>query len=138
MFAGIFKKGLTAKALDGVREWQGPVMPDAKIFSFSLSFAADRLAPDTRTAADRLLGEFRDQTAGSATVLRTFGFEGSAARAMLATIYLLTRAAYPRKVFSNLVDAEAWLTTLHPDTAPINAAARWLAARDTGPAEASP
>ncbi|MEM6993619.1 MAG: hypothetical protein AAF721_24105 [Myxococcota bacterium] len=130
IFAGVFQKGLTAQVLDEVRAWQHTVMPEEPIFSFSMSFAAERLEPDVRAATDRLLAEFRDRTAAAATVLRVFGFEGSAARAMLATIYLFTRAAYPRKVFSNLAEADQWLRSIHDDGADIDAATRWLTAQD--------
>jgi len=126
IFACIFYKGLSAATLDAVREWQGPIMPAEPIYSFSMSFAADRLAPDVAAAADRLLLQFRDQTAGSATVLRVFGFEGSAARAMLGTIHLVTRAAYPRKVFSNVADGTAWLTKLRGECPHVAAADVWL------------
>ncbi len=136
VFAGVFHKGLTAKALDDVRHWQHGVMPEQKLISLSLSFAAQRLAPDVGQAADRLLAEFRDRTAASAQVMRAVGFEGSAARAMLATIYLLTRAAYPRKVFSSLAAGEAWLRSLSEDPddhTAIDAASQWLSRFDLAP-----
>lgn len=126
VFAGLFGKGLTAQSLGEVLDWQHTVMPGQPIMSFSLAFAAERLTDDTKAAADRLLAEFRDDTCASATVMAVEGFEGSAARAMLATIHLLTRAKYPRKVFCVVDDAQQWLLDQDGDVDAIRAAGTWL------------
>ena len=126
VFAGVYYKGLSAKALDKLRVWQHGVMPSDPILSYSLSFAAQRLDEDTKKATNQLLADFRDQTRASATILATEGFDGSAARAMLATIYLLTRAAYPRRVFANVADAHKWFEHDFGDVEKIGAATRWL------------
>jgi len=127
VFAGVYYKGLSAKALDKLRSWQHGVMPGQPILSYSLSFAAQRLDEDTKSATNRLLADFRDQTRASATILATQGFDGSAARAMLATIYLLTRASYPRRVFANVTDAHKWFAHDFGDVDKIESATRWLA-----------
>lgn len=127
VFAGVFSSGLTARAFDDVLAWQRPVMPAEPIVQFNLAFGAHRLAPDVQAAADRLLTEYGPRTRASATVLAATGFQASAARAMLATIYLLTRLAYPRRVFADVPDAEAWLLATVTTPAPVVAAARWLA-----------
>ena len=126
IFAGVYYKGLSARALDKLRAWQHGVMPSEPILSYSLSFAAQRLDEDTKNATNRLLADFRDRTRGSATILATQGFDGSAARAMLATIYLLTRAAYPRRVFAKVADAHKWFKHDFEDVKSIGAATRWL------------
>ena len=126
VFAGVYYQGLTHASLTEVLDWQLGVMPSEPIISYSLAFAAERLAPDAKDAADRLLREFAPQTCASATVLSAAGFQASAARAMLATIYLLVKVAYPRKVFSTVSDAESWLMTQRDDGGPIYAASRWL------------
>lgn len=127
VFAGVYSSGLTARAFNDVLEWQRPVMPDEPIVQFNLAFGAHRLAPDVQSAADRLLTEYGPRTSASATVLAASGFQASAARAMLATIYLLTRLAYPRRVFADVADAETWLLATVKTRASVNAAARWLA-----------
>jgi hypothetical protein len=127
VFAGVYYDGLTARAFDEVLAWQGPVMPAEPIVQFNLAFGAHRLAPDVQAAADRLLTEYGPRTSASATVLAATGFQASAARAMLATIYLLTRLAYPRRVFAEIPDAEAWLLGTVRSHAAVKAAAHWLA-----------
>jgi hypothetical protein len=59
-------------------------------------------------------------------VLTASGFQASAARAMLATIYLLTRVSYPRRVFADVHEAEAWLASLGKYPKAIAASAMWL------------
>ena len=127
VFAGVYHKGLTPESLDAVLQWQSGVMPDEPIISYSLAFAADRLESKVQAAADRLLAEFASRTKASAIVLSAAGFQASTARAMLATLYLVSRVSYPRKVFSTVADAEIWLMTLREDGDPIYASARWLA-----------
>lgn len=127
VFAGVYSNGLTARAFDDVLAWQRPLMPAEPIVQFNLAFGAHRLAPDVQAAADRLLTEYGPRTSASATVLAATGFQASAARAMLATIYLLTRLAYPRRVFAEVPDAEAWLLATVDARGPVTAAARWLA-----------
>ena len=127
VFAGVYYQGLTETSLREVLEWQRGVIPDEKIISFSLAFAAELLEPDVKDAADRLLREFAAQTRASATVLSAAGFQAAAARAMLATIYLLVRSTYPRKAFSTVSDAETWLMEQADEGGgSIYAAARWL------------
>lgn len=127
VFAGVYGTPLTAEAFDEILAWQAPLMPAEPILQFSLAFGAHRLAPEVQAAADRLLIAYGPRTCGSATVLSATGFQASAARAALATIYLLTRVSYPRKVFAEVAEAEVWLRSLgkYPDA--ITAAARWLA-----------
>jgi hypothetical protein len=126
VFAGIYGSPLTADAFDEVLHWQRPLMPSEPILQFSLAFSAHRLQPDVQAAADRLLTEYGPRTCGSATVLTASGFQASAARAMLATIYLLTRVSYPRRVFAEISEAEAWLVSLGKYERSIAASAMWL------------
>jgi len=126
VFAGIYGSPLSAEAFDEVLHWQRPLMPAEPILQFSLAFSAHRLQPDVQAAADRLLTEYGPRTCGSATVLTASGFQASAARAMLATIYLLTRVSYPRRVFADVGEAEAWLTSLGKYSRSIAASALWL------------
>lgn len=127
VFAGIYGSPLTAKAFREVHAWQGPVMPEEPIMQFSLAFGAHRLAPDVQSAADKLLTAYGPRTCASATVLSASGFQASAARAALATIYLLTKVSYQRRVFANVSEAEAWLVSLDKYRPSVRAAGRWLA-----------
>lgn len=126
VFAGAYGSPLTADALDQVLHWQRPLMPAEPIMQFSLAFSAHRLAPDVQSAADRLLTEYGPRTCASATVLTASGFQASAARAMLATIYLLTRVSYPRRVFADVSEAQQWLVSLGKYERSISASAMWL------------
>ncbi len=126
VFAGIYRAPLIAEASEELRVWQGPVMPDEPIAQFSLAFGVHRLAPEVQAAADRVLTAYGPRTCVSATVLVASGFQASAARAMLSTLYLLTRVAYPRRVFASVAEAESWLSSLGKYRKSIAASARWL------------
>ena len=128
VFAGVFESPLTAKAFDEVRKWQPKAMPTdgTKIISFSLAFGAHRIPDDVKQAADRLLTEFGQETAASVNVLRAEGFQASAARAMLGTIYLSIRVNYPRKVVATVAEGESWLVSKVGESKSLYDAARWL------------
>ena len=128
VFAGVYNKGLYPSAFEDLLRWQHGVMPASPIVSYSLAFGSERLDKPTTAAANRLLAEFRDQTRASVTIVASQGFDGSAARAMLATIYLLTRAAYPRKVVADVASGHAWLRSQMSDPSPLERATRWLEA----------
>lgn len=127
VFAGIYEAPLNAEAFDAARRWQAAVMPDTRIIHFSLAFGAQRLAPQVQAAADRLIHAFADRTCLAATVLKADGFQAATARTMLATIYLVSRVPYPRRVFGEVEDAASWLLGQHGDAQSIRAAARWYA-----------
>ncbi len=134
VFAGVYHSGLTAAGFDEVSAWQAPKMPAEPITQFSLAFGAHRLAPDVQAAADRLITTYGPRTCASATVLSATGFQASAARAALATLFLLTRVSYPRRVFASVAEADTWLTslaTLGRHRPSIAAAAHWLADVET-------
>lgn len=131
VFAGVYDSPLTARGFDDVLRWQPSVMPHSeKIVAFSIAFGAHRLPPDVQAAADRLLATFAPQTAASLNVLVAQGFQASAARAMLGTIYLLTRVSYPRKVVASVTEGERWLRSVVGESPHLTSASIWLRARE--------
>jgi hypothetical protein len=141
VFAGVYESPLTATAFKQVLTWQRKVMPkEDKIIPCSIAFGAHRLPPDVKEAADRLLAEFGPQTAASVNILIAEGFQASAARAMLGTIYLLTRVSYPRKVVATVAEGDAWLRSVLGESkhlASIDHAFKWLREREAaGPRNA--
>ena len=137
VFAGVYDAPLTARGFDEVLRWQPRVMPESeKIIPFSIAFGAHRLPPDVQAAADRLLEAFAPQTAASVNVLIAEGFQASAARAMLGTIYLLRRVSYPRKVVADVAEGARWLRSVIGQSDDLSRAARWLTEREAaGPRE---
>lgn len=133
VFAGVYDAPLSARGFDEVLRWQRTVMPTTeKIIAFSIAFGAHRLPADVQAAADRLLAAFAQQTAASVNVLIAEGFQASAARAMLGTIYLLTRVSYPRKVVASVAEGERWLHSVVGASAPLSRASSWLTEREAG------
>lgn len=139
VFAGVYESPLSARGFEQVLKWQSGVMPkDEKIIAFSIAFGAHRLPPEVQAAADRLLAAFRQQTAASVNVLIAEGFQASAARAMLGTLYLLTRASYPRKVVASVAEGQRWLESTVGPSEPLSRASKWLGLREAaGPRDAS-
>lgn len=138
VFAGVYDSPLTARGFQEVLRWQPGVMPKSeKIIPFSIAFGAHRLPTDVQAAADRLLATFAQQTAASVNVLIAEGFQASAARAMLGTIYLLTRVSYPRKVVASVTEGQRWLQSVVGESADLSRASSWLADREAaGPRNA--
>lgn len=140
VFAGVYDSPLTARGFDEVLRWQPGAMPESeKIVAFSIAFGAHRLPADVQAAADRLLAAFAQKTAASVNVLIAEGFQASAARAMLGTIYLLTRVSYPRKVVASVAEGERWLHSVVGESGDLSRASSWLREREAaGPRKDSP
>ena len=108
-------------------EWQRPIMPDEPIGHLSIVFKPDRMESEVQDATRTYIQEFAPRTRAVATIIAAEGFKGSAARAMLSTLYLVVRISCPRKVFADPHEAADW-TAEHfdPDT-DVRRAERWLA-----------
>lgn len=74
--------------------------------------------PDTtaRKAIAGLLSSQREHLMGSALVFEEDGFKMAAVRAIVSGISALARPGYPHVVFSNVLKAADWLSTLLPPT----------------------
>lgn len=76
---------------------------------------------EVRHKASAVLGETGGHVLCTATIIEGEGFWASAARAMLATITLMSRAPHPHRVFGTVLDAAQWSN-------------RWVIGDDASPA----
>lgn len=72
--------------------------------------AASPASAEVRAGSAELAREF--PILGAAIVLEGSGFRPAATRTLIAGMYLVTRKAYPHKIFENARDGAAWLGTL--------------------------
>jgi serine/threonine protein kinase len=76
--------------------------------------AANAVSPEVREASAEFAREFKIR--GAAIVIEGTGFRPAATRTLIAGLYLMTKKAYPHKIFENLDDAAAWLVPLLAST----------------------
>jgi hypothetical protein len=77
--------------------------------------------PDTPVRAQlaKLANETAHEVAAHATVVRSSGFSGSALRSVMTAIFALSRADYPKRVFSSVEDAAEWLANHKAGLSPV-------------------
>ena len=88
---------------------RGIVAREGKLTSVSvITNGGLELDLDTQRAAEAVLAEFAPTTRCLAIVFLAEGFRGAAIRTMTATIFLISRSPYRRRVFSSLADGVQW------------------------------
>ncbi len=69
-------------------------------------------SPEVRDYAERKQGEDTSGVLAHATVVTGAGFRAGTMRSILAGLYLVSRSAFPRKVFSGVEEAAAWQASI--------------------------
>jgi hypothetical protein len=90
--------------------------------------AVHAVSPEVREASARFAREFRIRSA--AIVIEGTGFRPAATRTLIAGLYLMTKKAYPHRIFEHLDDAAAWLVTQLRGTGVAHSAADIVAAAE--------
>jgi len=82
-----------------------------RVYLYNVITATTKLpSAQTRAAMQVQFTSMRGQLQGMAIVLEKTGVEGSLARAMLTTVFTVTRQPFPMRVFALRRDALTWLT----------------------------
>jgi hypothetical protein len=82
-----------------------------RVYLYNVITATTRLpSAQARSALHAQFSSMRGQLQGLAIVMEKTGVEGSLSRAMLTTVFTVTRQPFPMRVFALRRDALIWLT----------------------------
>jgi hypothetical protein len=127
VFATHFRDKLTVDEMKAYANWQREVLgPDDEFVSLSLLLSVERIPDDVRDATAAYIEEFGRQTRMSATIIAVSGFAAAAGRAMLAGLYMISPAGFPRKVFADIDSARDWLAPRLDDASELERAVEYL------------
>ena len=122
-----FGSDLVGADIDELSAWKRHQVPHGEqLGTIALLFEAKPMSAEVSEATNRLLKELGPKTRASATVISAQGFVASAARAMAATLFLVSRIECPRRVFANVGEAGEWLAGHFDDPRVLEPGVRWL------------
>jgi serine/threonine-protein kinase len=111
VFITVLRRPLTLRGVEHMRRESRLLFGDDASRFFTLSIlearSATTVSPEVRTASEKFAREFT--LGGAAIVIEGSGFRSAATRAVVAGIYLVSRAGYRHKVFDRPLEGARWL-----------------------------